>query len=73
MRLILDLLDSRVDSIRPGDAPAGATHLALCTILGAAVLDSWVFTGHPSEERRIAPELSEFLLNGITHWGARPD
>lgn len=64
---ILNRFENRL-ATHPAHRPLGGkAHLALCTILGAAVLDAWVFTGRPPATRRLLHELENFLLYGITH------
>lgn len=65
LRQILERFESRLAGHPAHRGVDGTSHLALCTVLGAAVFDAWVFTGRQPAETRLTRELGHFLLHGI--------
>lgn len=60
------LADCIADRLRGSDAEAArAARLAVCTVLGPAVLDVWLFTGHRPDRTRLTSELQSFLVHGV--------
>jgi AcrR family transcriptional regulator len=60
---LLDLVQSRLPA---GQAhPAGTAGLVVAGVLGAAVLDVWLFTGHPPDDERVIAGLLELVHTGV--------
>jgi len=60
---LLDLLQSRLPAGQPH--PAATAGLLVAAVLGAAVLDVWLFTGHPPDAERVVAGLTELVRTGV--------
>lgn len=60
---LLDLVQSRLPAGQRH--PAGTAGLVVAGVLGAAVLDVWLFTGHPPDDERVIAGLVELVHTGV--------
>jgi AcrR family transcriptional regulator len=68
MAALLDRLQGRLPPGRPGAAvpPSAIAGVIVAAILGAAVLDVWLFTGHPPESDLVVRALIDLVYSGVS-------